>query len=110
MTIYRLSERCAVAGQIQPAEIAAFAAEGFTTVVCNRPDGEDPGQPTAADIERECAAHGIDFHHVPVSHGGLSMDTVARFRDVVSSSAGPVLAYCRSGQRSSILWQASGAP
>ena len=110
MTLYRLSEHCAVAGQIQPADVAALAAEGFATIICNRPDGEDFGQPAAADVEQECAAHGIAFHHIPVSHGGLSMETVERFRDVVGSSPGPVLAYCRSGQRSSVLWQASGAP
>ncbi len=110
MTIYRLSERCAVAGQILPAEVAALADEGFTTIVCNRPDGEDFGQPTAAEVAKECASHDIAFHHVPVGHGGLSTDTVERFREVVTHSKGPVLAYCRSGQRSSILWQASGAP
>lgn len=110
MTIYRLSEYCAVAGQIQPDDVAHFAGQGFMTIVCNRPDGEDPGQPTAAEIAGACAAHGVAFHHIPVSHGGLSMDLVAQFRDAIGASKGPVLAYCRSGQRSSILWQASGAP
>ena len=110
MTFYRLSDRCAVAGQIQASDVAAFAAEGFTTIICNRPDGEDFGQPTAEEIATACEAHGLAFHHVPVGHGGLSMDTVARFRDLVDASEGLVLAYCRSGQRSSILWQTSGAP
>ena len=110
MTIYRLSELCAVAGQIDPNEVEALAAEGFRTIICNRPDGEDAGQPTADEIAQACEAHGITFHHIPVFHGGLSMDTVAQFRDVVGVSEGLVLAYCRSGQRSSIIWQMSGAP
>jgi uncharacterized protein (TIGR01244 family) len=110
MTIYRLSERCAVAGQIQPSDVAALAAEGFTTIICNRPDGEDFGQPTAEEIATACEPHGIAFHHIPVHHGGLSMNTVAEFREVVSGGDGLVLAYCRSGQRSSVIWQASGAP
>jgi len=110
MTIYRLSEQCAVAGQIQPSDVEALAAEGFTTIICNRPDGEDFGQPAAEEIATACEPHGIAFHHVPVGHGGLSMDTVAQFRDLVSASEGLVLAYCRSGQRSSIIWQMSGAP
>jgi uncharacterized protein (TIGR01244 family) len=110
MTIYRLSDRCAVAGQIQPEDVEALSAEGFTTVICNRPDGEDAGQPTAEEIAQACEARGIAFHLIPVFHGGISMDTVAQFRDAVDASEGPVLAYCRSGQRSSVLWQAIGSP
>ena len=110
MTTYRLSEKCAVAGQIELTDVADYAAEGFTTIICNRPDFEDFGQPTAAEMKKACEAHGISFHHIPVAHGGLSMDTVARFRDAVNESPGPVLAYCRSGQRSSVIWQASGSP
>jgi uncharacterized protein (TIGR01244 family) len=110
MTIYRLSERCAVAGQIRPDDVETLSAQGFRTIICNRPDNEDFGQPTADEIAAACELHDIDFHRIPVSHGGLSMDTVAQFRDAVSASEGLVLAYCRSGQRSSIIWQASGAP
>jgi uncharacterized protein (TIGR01244 family) len=110
MTIYRLSDRCAVAGQIQPEDVEALSADGFTTVICNRPDGEDAGQPTADEIAQACAARGIVFHLIPVFQGGLSMDSVAQFRDAFEASEGPVLAYCRSGQRSSVLWQAIGSP
>ena len=74
------------------------------------PDGEDFGQPTAGDVAAQCETHGVAFYHIPVDNGGLSMASVEAFRDVVAGSAGPVLAYCRSGQRSSILWQASGSP
>ncbi|MDH3621503.1 MAG: TIGR01244 family sulfur transferase [Gammaproteobacteria bacterium] len=110
MTIYRLSETCAVASQIQPDEVAALAADGFTAIICNRPDGEDFGQPTAAAIAAECEKHDIAFHSIPIDRSGLTMDMVKSFQDAVASSAGAVLAYCRSGQRSSVLWQASGSP
>lgn len=109
MTIYRLSETCAVASQIQAADVASLAADGFTTIICNRPDGEDFGQPAAAAIAAECAAHDVTFHLIPVDRSGLTMDMVESFRNAVAESAGHVLAYCRSGQRSSILWQASGS-
>jgi sulfide:quinone oxidoreductase len=109
MTIYQLSETCAVAGQIQATDVAALAAEGFTTIVCNRPDGEDFGQPAAGDVAAECDTHGIAFHHIPIDRG-LSMEMVEQFRQVVAGSAGKILAYCRSGQRSSVIWQASGSP
>jgi uncharacterized protein (TIGR01244 family) len=110
MSIYQLSEKCAVAGQISLAEVANLAAEGFTTIICNRPDFEDAGQPTAAEMKEACESAGMAFHHIPIADGGLSMDIVDRFRDAVGESAGPVLAYCRSGQRSSVVWQASGSP
>jgi sulfide:quinone oxidoreductase len=109
MTVYQLSETCAVAGQIQPADVASLAADGFATIVCNRPDGEDFGQPPASDVEAECAAHGVTFHHIPVDRG-LSMELVEQFRQAVAGSAGKILAYCRSGQRSAVIWQASGSP
>jgi len=110
MTVYRLSETCAVSSQIQPADVAAIAAEGFTTIICNRPDGEDVGQPAASDIAAECEAHGVTFEMIPIDRSGLTMDMVEGFRNAVAASEGPVLAYCRSGQRSSVLWQASGSP
>lgn len=110
MTIYRLSESCAVAGQIGPADVAALAEEGYTSIVCNRPDGEEFGQPRAADVAAECEAHGIVFHFIPIDRNGLTMDMVEKFRRAVDDSEGPLLAYCRSGQRSSVIWQASGSP
>jgi uncharacterized protein (TIGR01244 family) len=110
MTVYRLSENCAVSSQIQPADVAAIAAEGFTTIICNRPDGEDFGQPTADDVATACDAHGVTFKMLPIDRNGLTMAMVEDFQSAVDASEGPVLAYCRSGQRSSVLWQASGSP
>ena len=110
MSIYKMSEVVAVASQIQAADVEVIAKAGYATIVCNRPDGEDFGQPTAGEVAAQCETHGVAFYHIPVDNGGLSMASVDAFRDVVAGSAGPVLAYCRSGQRSSILWQASGSP
>jgi uncharacterized protein (TIGR01244 family) len=110
MRFTKLSDSYAVAMQIDPDDVEFFAREGFKTIVCNRPDGEDFGQPTAGEIAAQCETLGLAFHHIPIDNGGLSMESVETFRDVVAGSKGPVLAYCRSGQRCSILWQASGAP
>ena len=110
MTVYRLSETCTVSSQIQPADVAAIAADGFTTIICNRPDGEDIGQPTAGDVATECETQGVTFQLIPIDRNGLTMDMVEEFRSAVATSEGPVFAYCRSGQRSSVLWQASGSP
>lgn len=110
MTTYRLSENCTVSSQIQPNDVAGFAADGITTIICNRPDGEDFGQPEANAVAAECKTHDVTFHNIPVDRSGLTTDMVDRFREAVASSEGQVLAYCRSGQRSSVLWQASGSP
>jgi sulfide:quinone oxidoreductase len=110
MQIYNLTERCSVAGQIQPGDIESLRQTGFVTIVCNRPDGEDFGQPTAAEIANECEKHGVAFHHLPISNSGITGDMVQQFQTLVAESNGQVLAYCRSGQRSSVLWQYSGSP
>ena len=110
MTIYKLTEMCSVAAQIQPSDVAALGRTGFVTIICNRPDNEDPGQPRAAEIAAECENHGIAFHHLPVSNTGISAEMVAEFQKAITGSEGQVLACCRSGQRSSVLWQYSGSP
>lgn len=107
MTITRISEKYAVAPQVLPGEVAAIAAEGFVAIICNRPDGEEPGQPTAADIASECEMAGLSFHHIPVSGMSIAGEAVQEQRRLIEESYGPVLAYCRTGQRSQIIWQAS---
>lgn len=110
MTLYKLTETCSVAAQIQPADVAALQQGGYATIVCNRPDNEDFAQPSASEIGEACAAHGVEFHHLPVASEGITMEMVQEFQRIVAGSAGPILAYCRSGQRSSVLWQYSGTP
>ena len=110
MSIYRMSEKCAVAGQIIPDDVTTLAVEGYTTVICNRPDGEEYGQPLASDVAAACEEHGIVFHNIPIDRSGLTQSMVDSFRDAVVNSDGLALAYCRSGQRSAVIWQASGSP
>lgn len=110
MQIYKLTATCAVAAQIQPGDVEVLRQNGYVAIVCNRPDDEDAGQPTAAAVASECERHGIAFYHLPVSHDGISAEMVERFQAIVAESSGAVLAYCRSGQRSSVLWQYSGSP
>lgn len=105
----RLTDRIAVAPQIGPDDCAAAAAAGFTTVVNNRPDGEAPGQPDGAAIAAAAAAVGLAYHAIPIGHGGMSLDDVAAMAAVLADSPGPVLAYCRSGTRSTHLWALASA-
>jgi uncharacterized protein (TIGR01244 family) len=106
MQLSKLTDNYAVAEQIQPTDVAEIAAQGFAAVICNRPDNEEPGQPQVSEIAAACDAAGIAFHHIPVSVMPIPLAAVQEHRDAIDASTGPVLAYCRSGQRSMVIWQA----
>jgi uncharacterized protein (TIGR01244 family) len=89
-----------VSGQIAPEEIAAL---GVTTIINNRPDGEEPGQPDSHAIEAAAKAAGVGYRHIPVA-GGISQPQVAQMADALAQATGPVLAFCKSGTRSTYLW------
>lgn len=91
-----------VAPQISPEDIERAKAEGFTTIICNRPDGEAIGQPRAADLADAAKAAGISFHSIPVGPGGITPEAVAAWTGILAEG-GKVLAYCRSGTRSITL-------
>jgi uncharacterized protein (TIGR01244 family) len=98
-----------VSGQISPEDLPALKAQGFSTVISNRPDGEEPGQPAAAEFEAAAAGAGLDFVHVPVAGGQFTQDGVERFRAALEGADGKVLAFCRSGMRSTAMWALASA-
>lgn len=91
-----------VAGQIDPEEIAGLARQGVTRIVNNRPDGEERGQPPGADIAAAAQAAGIGYAFIPVS-GGFSGEQVEAMAQALDAP-GRVLAFCKSGTRSTLLW------
>lgn len=93
----------AVSAQIQPDDVAAIADEGFATIICNRPDYEEPGQPTVNEIAAAAEAAGLAFIHIPVAGGQFPKAAIDAFYDARKSARGPVLAYCRTGTRSITL-------
>ena len=97
----------AVSPQIAAAQLAQLKAAGFTTVICNRPDHEDAGQPTFAQIRAAAEAAGLKAHHIPFTPGQATQDDVAAFDTAVTSAHGKVLAYCRSGGRAQSLFDAT---
>jgi uncharacterized protein (TIGR01244 family) len=84
-------------------DVAEAARLGFRTLVNNRPDGEDPSQPSSARIEAAAKAAGLAYLHIPV-RGSPTPDQVAEQRERLSEMEGPVLAFCRSGTRSIVTW------
>jgi uncharacterized protein (TIGR01244 family) len=97
----RLDAATLVAGQIRPEDMIEIRAVGVATVINNRLDCEEAGQPTAAEIEAAARAAGLDYRHIPVG-GGFSIEQVEAMAEALES--GPALAFCRSGTRSTYLW------
>jgi uncharacterized protein (TIGR01244 family) len=99
----RIDERTLVAGQIQPEDLVEAKAAGVAMIVNNRPEGEEAGQPRGADIEAAARAAGLGYRHIPVA-SGFSASQVAQMGAALEEAEGPVLAFCRSGTRSTFLW------
>jgi len=109
MDIRRITPDYAVAPQVLPEDMATLAAEGFTTVINNRPDAEVDANVCCDAMRQAAVAAGLEYVPNPVVNGGLTMDMVARQGQVCATAPGPVFAYCRSGTRSSIVWALSQA-
>ncbi|MEJ6398492.1 TIGR01244 family sulfur transferase [Yoonia sp. 208BN28-4] len=104
MEIRQITPDYAVSPQIDPEDMEAIAQAGFTTVICNRPDAENPPSHHASVMEEAARNAGLQFVVLPVTHMSLTLDIVASQRSALDNSEGPVLAYCASGTRSSIVW------
>lgn len=100
----RLDDRMLVAGQLRPEDVAAANADGVTMIVNNRPDGEQPGQVTGAEIEKAARAAGLDYRAIPIGAAGLGRAQIDAMTSAIEDSEGPILAYCLSGTRSAYLW------
>jgi len=107
LELKRINQHVSVSPQISPQDVPAIKAAGFTTIVNNRPDGEEPGQPTGDQIEQAAQAAGLVYHAIPLGRDGVSADMVERTVSALEGSEGPVLCYCRSGTRSTTLWALS---
>jgi uncharacterized protein (TIGR01244 family) len=90
-------------------DIPVIIAAGYTTIICNRPDAEIPPSHHAAAIGDAATAAGMTFIVIPVTHHGLNMDMIDSQKAAMDAATGPVLAYCASGTRSSIVWSFSQA-
>ena len=100
----RLNENMLVSPQLAMEDIAAAVALGVSTIVNNRPDGEEPSAPQGEAIEAATAAAGMNYVAIPVGHSGFSEPQVDAMIAAMEQAEGPILAYCRSGTRSTLLW------
>ncbi len=105
LPLQALTPDVCVAPQLTPEAMAEAAALGFKSVVNNRPDFEHgPDQPTSAAIEAAAKAVGLEYRHLPVAGGYQSPEEIAAFADLLAELPRPLLAFCRSGARSSRLF------
>lgn len=104
-----LTETMMVAPQIDTAAVAEAAALGVRLIINNRPEDESPDQTPGEEIAAAARAAGIDYVAIPVTHAGFSMPQIEAMTAALARTGGPVLAYCRSGTRSCLLWSLAQA-
>ncbi|MDP2738365.1 MAG: TIGR01244 family sulfur transferase [Pseudorhodobacter sp.] len=104
MDIRALTPTYAVSPQITPADLPAIKAAGFAVVIDNRPDAEIPPDLHGSVMQAAAEAVGLGFVLNPVIGGALTAQNVAAQGRALAEATGPVLAYCASGNRSSIVW------
>ncbi|MEO1091792.1 MAG: TIGR01244 family sulfur transferase [Pseudomonadota bacterium] len=99
-----------VAPQLRHDDFPAAAAAGIRTIINNRPDGEAADQLSHAAARDAAKSAGLAYHYLPVVNGQLTMETVQALRALMGEVEQPILAYCRSGTRSTFLWAFASAP
>lgn len=104
MTGRQVTEQISVSPQISADDVEAIKAAGFRSIICNRPDGEESGQPDFETIEKAAEASGLDIRYQPVMSGGLRQEDVEAFAALAEELPTPIFAYCRSGTRCVMLW------
>ncbi|MCA8868740.1 MAG: TIGR01244 family phosphatase [Rhodobacteraceae bacterium] len=104
MKISLVAPDYSVAGQIAESDLADLAADGFKTIICNRPDAEVDADLHQEFIAAEAKRLGMAFVYNPVSNQGMTMENLTLQAEAIATANGPVLAYCRSGMRSTVVW------
>lgn len=108
--IQRLTPDFAVAPQLAPEDMAAVAEAGYKSVIINRPDYEGGAdQPTAEAVSTAAREAGLRVAYQPVVSGAITADDVSRFSELLQTLPTPILAYCRSGARCTVLFQSATA-
>ncbi|MCJ8518449.1 uncharacterized protein (TIGR01244 family) [Pseudorhizobium tarimense] len=107
MDIRQINDEYAVTGQITTEDLDQIKAMGFKSIVCNRPDEEEPGQPSFGEISAKAAELGLEIRHVPVGRMGVDVEAVNGMVDALDELPRPMLGYCRSGARSTAIYEKS---
>lgn len=109
MDTRRLTAELSVAPQISAADMQAIASAGYRSVICNRPDGEGSDQPNYVELERSAAECDLQMRYLPAESGKVTDEQGAAFGALMAELPKPVLAFCRTGMRSTTMWALSQA-
>ena len=109
MDIKSLTPNLSVSPQILASELQAVADAGFKALICNRPDGEGADQPSFDEIAQAAARLGLQARYLPAETGKVRDEDGKAFGALLHQLPGPVLAYCRTGMRSTTMWALSQA-
>lgn len=104
LEIRKLDDTLSVTAQLHLSHLAEIAARGFKAVINNRPDAEAPEQPGSAALAQTAAELGLEYRHIPVVASAIGAPSITHFRQALDELPGPILAFCRSGLRSTTLW------
>ncbi|MCP8893849.1 TIGR01244 family phosphatase [Shinella daejeonensis] len=105
MDIRAINDEYSVSGQISVEDLDTIAALGFKSIVCHRPDHEEGGQPEFSAIAARAKELGLEVMHVPVGSMGVTADAVHGMVDALDELPRPMLGYCRSGARSTRVYE-----
>lgn len=109
MTPRKLTETYSVSPQISPEDVAALRDAGFVMVLCNRPDEENPPALQSDAMRQAVEAEGLRFAVLPLTHQTMNAENILKQQEIVASAGGPVLAYCASGTRCTVIWALGNA-
>ena len=109
MDVKSITPQLSVSAQIWASEMQALSEAGFKAIICNRPDGEGPDQPSFAEIAAAASQFGLQAQYLPAESGKVRDEDGKTFGQLLNTLPGPVLAYCRTGMRSTTLWALSQA-
>lgn len=107
--IRQLDDKTLVSGQISPSDVADLKRQGVTMIVNNRPDHEDEDQPLSGEIEEAAGQAGVEFRFIPITRGIGPSDVEAMHNAMRDCGDGKLLAFCRSGTRSTLAWAVARA-
>lgn len=104
MNIKHIEDNFSISEQITLEDIQTLANMEVKTLICNRPEGEEPNQLTSQQLNEETSKHGIKFIHIPSPGREIPAESLSLFIETFTKSEGKIHAYCRTGTRSSIFW------
>ncbi|MFK8048284.1 MAG: TIGR01244 family sulfur transferase [Halioglobus sp.] len=104
MKIVKLSASVSVSEQITPGDVPVIAAAGFKVIINNRPDGEVADQPTSDEVAAAARSAGLAYFHIPITAADYPGQELELMASLLDNPEEPVLAFCRTGTRSTNLW------